>query len=155
MNVLKTKISLFLANHKVRWFMSPINKQSGVIPFLRKKGELQVLLITSRRRKRWIVPKGNIEPGFTAAESAEKEAFEEAGVTGAIFKHSAGEYFYEKYNMKHLVQLYFLEVTHVLEDWPEAAFRKRKWCSLEKAWGLVQEPELKSIIKTLPDQLLR
>ena len=42
---------------------------------------LEVLLITSRHSKRWILPKGWLQPDLTAAENAAREAFEEAGVT--------------------------------------------------------------------------
>ncbi|MGY9013745.1 MAG: hypothetical protein ACKVG9_00360 [Rhodospirillales bacterium] len=40
------------------------------------------MLITSIRMCRWTFPKGNVEPGLTARQDAEFEAFEEAGVMG-------------------------------------------------------------------------
>ncbi len=56
--------------------------QSAIIPYSIKDGELQILLITSIRKKKWIIPKGFIEFNLSAFESAKKEAFEEAGVIG-------------------------------------------------------------------------
>ncbi|MFC6583776.1 NUDIX hydrolase [Sulfitobacter aestuariivivens] len=42
-----------------------------------KKGKVQVLLVTSRGTKRWIVPKGWPMDGKTPAQSAALEAWEE------------------------------------------------------------------------------
>jgi 8-oxo-dGTP pyrophosphatase MutT (NUDIX family) len=44
---------------------------------------LEFLLVQTRGR-RWIFPKGGVEPGLTQAQSAALEAFEEAGVHGRI-----------------------------------------------------------------------
>ena len=41
-----------------------------------------VCLVTSRNGKRWVAPKGCLEPGKTAAEIALQEAWEEAGLAG-------------------------------------------------------------------------
>src|SRR5210317_1534724 len=49
-------------------------RQSGVIPYRVRKGNLEILLITSRRERRWIIPKGIIEPDYSARNSAAKEA---------------------------------------------------------------------------------
>ena len=56
--------------------------QSAVIPYRLSKNGLEILLITSLKRKHWIVPKGYIEFNLTPFESAKKEAYEEAGVLG-------------------------------------------------------------------------
>ncbi|WPM83744.1 hypothetical protein ML401_38900 [Bradyrhizobium sp. 62B] len=61
-------------------------KQFAALPFRRHKSELHVMLITTRRKRRWSVPKGslirNTEPHRTAA----LEAYEEAGLIGVIAK---------------------------------------------------------------------
>ena len=62
--------------------------QSGVVPFKRSKDGLQVLLITSRSGKRWVIPKGIVESEFSPQESAQKEAYEEAGITGKIINET-------------------------------------------------------------------
>src|SRR5262245_6003483 len=50
---------------------------------------------TSRRR-RWIIPKGWPKKGKSPYHSAAREAFEEAGVVGAVAKRSVGSFSYEK-----------------------------------------------------------
>ena len=56
--------------------------QSAILPYQKKNGKLEILLITSIRKKKWIIPKGFIEFNLSPFESAKKEAFEEAGVIG-------------------------------------------------------------------------
>ena len=56
--------------------------QSAVIPFREQNGEFQVMLITSRKKKRWVIPKGVKEPELSAPASAANEAMEEAGIRG-------------------------------------------------------------------------
>jgi 8-oxo-dGTP pyrophosphatase MutT (NUDIX family) len=45
----------------------------------------ELLLVTARRDpSAWVLPKGHIEPGESPEETAVREVFEEAGVTGRI-----------------------------------------------------------------------
>jgi 8-oxo-dGTP pyrophosphatase MutT (NUDIX family) len=44
-------------------------RQSAVVPYRRGTNGLEVLLITSRKRKRWVLPKGVIEPDMTPSAS--------------------------------------------------------------------------------------
>lgn len=57
---------------------------------------LEILLITSFNSKRWILPKGWLMEGLTPAESAAREALEEAGVTGNSGQQPLGRYHYLK-----------------------------------------------------------
>ena len=72
-------------------------RQSGVIPLRCKGKKTEVLLVTSRGGKRWIIPKGIIEPGLSAGESALREAWEEAGAQGDLRSGAAGSYRYRKW----------------------------------------------------------
>jgi phosphohistidine phosphatase len=132
---------------KPAWFY----RQSGVIPYRVVEGSYEILLITSRRWGRWIIPKGVVEPGFTAAESACKEAQEEAGILGCVSAAPVGEYQYEKWLGECTVQVFALEVHTVWDTWPEAAERKRQWMALDVAAHAVREPELQQLILTLPE----
>jgi diadenosine hexaphosphate hydrolase (ATP-forming) len=51
----------------------------GVIYRVTKKGDLEILLVADAR-DRWTIPKGHIEDGETAQETAIREIGEEAGV---------------------------------------------------------------------------
>ena len=128
-----------------------IIQQAAILPYAFRKERLELLLVTSTGSKRWIFPKGHIEPGLTALESAEFEALEEAGVVGTTNSSSIGTYNYrkrpERGGERCRVRVFAMEVTRVLDDYPEKALRDRKWMSIRKALKVVQEPELKDLIK--------
>lgn len=126
-----------------------IFNQSGVIPFRLEKGKIEILLITSRRRKRWVIPKGIIEPDLTPQESAQKEAYEEAGISGKIYEEAIGQYTYNKWGGTCTVKVFLLEAEEISNDWPECYFRTREWMSVEEAAKRVDEVKLKEIIRDL------
>ena len=127
-------------------------QQSAVIPFRRQGDELQILLITSRKKKRWIIPKGIIEPDLSPADSAAKEALEEGGMQGKIYPQAIGNYTYEKWGGVCRAEVFVMEVGEVLEQWDED-FRDREWSNLALAIERLQEEELKNICARLPDFL--
>ena len=128
-------------------------EQSAVIPYRQIDGELEVLLITTRSNKRWIIPKGLVEPGLSPAASAAKEALEEAGVAGTVGQKIIGEYAYKKWRGTCHVQVYSLAVTEVHEQWEEQAFRSRQWLPLRQAAAAVKSNELRQILLLLPATL--
>jgi 8-oxo-dGTP pyrophosphatase MutT (NUDIX family) len=128
-----------------------IYNQSGVIPFRFQHEELEILLITSRRKRRWVIPKGIIEEGLSPEESAAKEAYEEAGIAGTIHPQMVGQYQYEKWGGTCTVKVYLLEVKEIMADWPEAFFRDRQWLSVSEAQTRIDEVDLQNLIAKLPD----
>ena len=125
-------------------------QQSGVIPYRFIEGSIEILLITSIRRGRWIIPKGVIESWLTPAKSACKEALEEAGIVGDISPTPIGEYRYSKWGGVCTVAVFLLKVQTVLETWSEASLRQRQWMPLDAAVQAVEEPELKRLISSVP-----
>ena len=125
-------------------------EQSGVIPYRIMDGKIEVMLITSSGSKRWVIPKGLIEPNMTPEDSAAKEAWEEAGVLGQVFPDLMGTYEYYKSGCTWQVDVFLLQVVTVVENWPEAYKRKRQWVSIPKAIKRVDEPDLKLIVGNLP-----
>jgi 8-oxo-dGTP pyrophosphatase MutT (NUDIX family) len=117
-----------------------------------RKGELEILLITSRKERRWIIPKGVIEHDFTARNSAAKEALEEAGVKGSVQSKPLGIYRHRKWGRTCTVKVYPMLVTRIFKVWEEAD-RDRKWVSLEKALKLVSDGGLKRVMKKLPETI--
>ena len=127
--------------------------QSGVIPYRRKNGELQVLLITSIKRKRWILPKGYIEFNLSPFESAKKEAYEEAGVIGANETVEIGSFKMHRAIGVCNIIIYSMEVLEVLDDYPEKDLRKRKWFSVKDAASNIGIPEVAEIISHLEEKI--
>lgn len=127
---------------------SKVLQQSGVIPYRIIEGKLEILLITTRKRQGWVIPKGGLCKGMSPHESAAKEAWEEAGVLGRVTTEKLGNYQYRKRGNIYRVNLFLLPVEEVLEDWPEATARERKWLEVNQAAELVKENSLKRIIQT-------
>ena len=124
--------------------------QSAVIPYRQRREGLEVLMITSRKRKRWVVPKGVKEPDLSPQDSAAKEALEEAGIQGFVSATPIGSYAYQKWGGTCTVEVFAMHVQEVLEEWEES-FREREWVTVEEATRRVKEPELKRLLKRLPD----
>ena len=127
-------------------------RQSGVIPYRVRKGDLEILLITSRKERCWIIPKGIIEHDYSARNSAAKEALEEAGVKGSVHRKLLGVYRNRKLGKTCTVKVYPMRVTRIYKVWDEAD-RDREWVSLKKALKRVSNEGLKRVIKKLPETI--
>lgn len=129
---------------------SGVRRQCGAIPVRRGADGIEFLLVTTRRSGRWIFPKGDRMLTRTRAGAAAQEALEEAGVTGRIGRRPLGRYASFKSQdpagQAIDVEMYLLEVTDVLEDWPEKGQRRRHWADADEASSLVSEPELVPMI---------
>ena len=135
-------------------------KQSASIPYRIERGRLRVLLVTSRTRRRWILPKGKIAPRMLPGRSAEREAFEEAGVLGRLAKDPIGSYRQGDHipDMQEdgvIVEAYALEVVDELPAWREMHVRERRWVSVKDALRVVRDPEIRSILQTFKRSMKR
>lgn len=124
-----------------------ICRQSGVIPYRYIDSELRILMVTSKNNGRWTIPKGLVEDYLTPADSAAKEAYEEAGIEGLVKETSVGSFRYRKLNRLFDVEVFLMEVSNVLDDWPESSERRREWMSMHDAAERVVFPELHSLLK--------
>jgi len=123
--------------------------QSGVIPYKRTSSGLEVLLITSMKKKKWVIPKGFIEFNLSPFESAKKEAYEEAGIIGANETIELGFFANQKSIGVCHVKVYALEVIEMLDEYPDKDLRKRKWFNLKEASSAVEVKEISDMISSL------
>jgi 8-oxo-dGTP pyrophosphatase MutT (NUDIX family) len=107
----------------------------------------RVCLITSSNGKRWVIPKGLIEPGQTAGETALQEAWEEAGLVGALQPEPIGSYVYEKWCGVCHVTVYAMEVTQMAQDWPERSERQRIWVTPPGALQRIDDSGLNDCLR--------
>ena len=115
----------------------------------------EVLLITSRDTGRWVIPKGWPMSGLTLGGAAAREAWEEAGVRGALDEGEIGAFCYDKLlkpgqALHCRVNVYGLRVSELADKFPERKMRRRKWFDHAKAARKVAEPELRGLLMALP-----
>jgi 8-oxo-dGTP pyrophosphatase MutT (NUDIX family) len=132
-------------------------RQYAVLPVrLTADGGVEVMLITSRETRRWVIPKGWPMKSLKPAEAAEIEAYEEAGLEGDIVgRRPIGTYRYVKTmpsgeGVELLVDVYLMLVTHQADDWPERLERDTTWFNPSEAATLVAEQGLDKIIRKMP-----
>jgi 8-oxo-dGTP pyrophosphatase MutT (NUDIX family) len=130
-------------------------RQYGALPFaVTDEGEIKVLLVTTRGRRGWIIPKGWPIRNLTAAATAVREAYEEAGLVGTVIGDDPiGYYRYEKRRHSRRVTMYevtvfLLEVERQLRKWPEKSERETRWFTPEQAAALVAPDGLAEILRT-------
>ena len=126
--------------------------QSAVIPYRKHNGDVEILLITSRKKRRWVIPKGVKEPELSPPDSAAREALEEAGIEGQVAERPIGCYEYEKWGGTCRVEVFTMKVEKVHAEWLES-YRDREWVSMEQAVSRVNERQLKNILRSMPDFL--
>jgi 8-oxo-dGTP pyrophosphatase MutT (NUDIX family) len=115
-------------------------------------GAPQVMLVTSRETRHWVIPKGWTIKGLKPFEAAAREAYEEAGLVGRIVgKQPIGSFKYEKLLPENRllceVQVFLLHVDNQLDDWPEKEQRETRWFDPDEAAGLVEESDLGEIMR--------
>lgn len=135
--------------------------QHGALPFvIDRPGEIRVLLVTTRGRRDWIIPKGWPIRGLTAPATAEREAFEEAGVVGSIVGDKpVGSYRYEKRwtagkVITCEVSVFLLAVERQLRKWPEKSERDTRWFAPEDAASVVTPAGLAEVLRDAVGMML-
>ena len=136
-----------------------VRTQFGALCWRVRNDRLQIALVTSRRTKRWIIPKGWPSDGTTPAEAAAAEAWEEAGFEGRVGEVCLGIYSYTKALddetlLPCVVAVFPLKVKEQRRKWPEKQERRRKWFSQKKAAALVESAELRRIILNFDPRVL-
>ena len=127
--------------------------QYAALPYrFTPKGGLEILLVTTRRSRRWIIPKGWPIKGLRPPKSAAREAFEEAGVRGKVGAKSLGIFNYDKLLVDNgipvncEVTVFPLLVKGQSEAWPELEQRVVQWVEPAKAVALIKEPKLRKLV---------
>ena len=107
----------------------------------------KVCLVTASSGRRWIIPKGTLEPGQTAERCAANEAWEEAGIRGRVRGRVLTRYVASKCGQRCKVAVYRLDVKRIEEDWPECDSRRRRWVSIRQAMAIVDVPEIRELLR--------
>lgn len=134
---------------------SRVHRQYGALPFtITQDGGIRVLLVTTRGRRDWIVPKGWPIRNLTPAATAAREAYEEAGLIGTVVGDEPfGSFHYAKPRnarraMVFEVSVFLFAVERQLRKWPEKSEREIRWFAPDEAAAVVAAAGL-------PDLLMR
>lgn len=130
-----------------------VRQQYGALPYrVGADGALELMLITSRSTRRWIIPKGWPMKDLKPAEAAAREAYEEAGVRGSIARRAIGRFRYDKLldadglTVPCEVKVFALRVERQAKAWPEQDERETRWLSPGQAVSLISEEGLRELI---------
>ena len=132
--------------------------QYAALPYRVSAETIEILLITSRRTRRWIIPKGWPIEGRQPSACAALEALEEAGVIGEVEKTAIGYYRYFKQIKNGIsvpckVEIFALKVIRERKAWAEKDKRERRWCTVAEAAATVDEPQLRLMILKFGTQM--
>lgn len=130
----------------------PPRYQVAAMCYRAEGGAFRVLLLTSRKTKRYVLPKGWPKMGLDAIETAREEAWEEGGVRLEEQGRRIGRYSYRKRMRGDVpvgteVDVFAFRVISEEDNFPEAAERNRRWVDPREAAQLVDEPELAAILR--------
>ena len=130
--------------------MDAVQQAGAICCRMSSRDRIEVLLITSRQTGRWVIPRGNINLKEPAFRCAQREAFEEAGVSGKTRRKPLGHYRYEKDGQRLLtVSVHLMRVDHDASQYPESDERKKIWVRPSKAASLVFEPGLAELFRLI------
>ena len=130
-------------------------KQAAAFCYKKKKGKKYVLIVSSRRSRQWILPKGWLEDDLTETELAVLEAKEEAGVITKPEKiKRMGAYSYNKRlsrkrYVRVAINVYSMPVKRLKKKFKEHEQRKRKWATIRQAIKLVSNKDLQAFLKKI------
>ena len=130
-----------------------MRRMSAVIPYRHdSEGKLEILLVTSRRRQHWVLPKGKVKDGLLPNASAAREAYEEAGLIGTVSPETVGSYRQPRSRENHApeaaeVLVYPMLVLSENATWPEMDQRKRQWMSLDDALQSIRSRKIRHILE--------
>jgi 8-oxo-dGTP pyrophosphatase MutT (NUDIX family) len=134
-------------------FTGAFRQQYGALCYRKAPGGsgIEVLVMTSRESRRWVIPKGWPMKKKKPYEAAATEAWEEAGVRGTVGKKPVGRYTYLKWLDNGdvapcIVDVYTVEVLEQSENFKERGQRVLAWVEPEEAARRVREIELKSLL---------
>jgi ADP-ribose pyrophosphatase YjhB (NUDIX family) len=122
----------------------------GVIPFDISSERIAIMFVTSQKRGRWILPKGNLKAGESHKKASKREAFEEAGVIGNLLKNFPMTHVIHKTNKasisRVMVTYYPMLVSEQFDEWPEKRKRERHWALLDDALRVTDHIDFHNVI---------
>jgi len=131
------------------------NSHACAIPYRIVGGRIEVCIVTTMRKQRWVFPKGYVDAGETEAEAALKEAWEEAGLVGRIAGSSVGSYERRKTGSTCRVACFLMLVEQTQRAWRESGMRQRRWVPAAEALEQLGQKEQRLLYASILRRLQR
>ena len=123
--------------------------QAGGIVVRRENGRTLVLLVRSKKDPSiWVYPKGHIEPGETAVETAVRETYEESGVGGESLGPIGAPLEFQSGREPVRVQYFLIRPTSEVDS-PEG--REKGWFTLDEARRRLAFENARALLGLVPD----
>lgn len=123
---------------------SKLTHAGGVVYRLDPDGPRYLVVTARRNPEHWVFPKGHIEPGESADETAVREVREEAGVTGGIREYLGVLEF--KAPRGPVRAAYYL-MASADEGAGTAEGRQIRWCGIDEARGLLSFENSRTLLE--------
>lgn len=150
---MKSKKPATKARKKIKQaFSSSADKhqQVAALPWRVSENGPEILLVSSRDTRRWIIPKGWPMAERKKSAAAAIEALEESGLLGVISENPIGQYSYVKRFARGekaiQVEVFSMRVHRQRDSWLENDRRTTQWFPADKAAELVSNNELRDVI---------
>ena len=105
--------------------------QAGAVVFRTDGGSVRILLVRSRKNPGvWVFPKGHVETGESHADTALREAEEEAGISGTVVGPVGSTLAFRSGDESVAVKYYLV---HLTADAASPEGREKVWLSPDEA----------------------
>lgn len=129
--------------------------QIGTFAYRIKRGKVEIMLVTTRSSKRWILPKGKPEEHLSQREVAIMEAYEEAGVLGSPVNGRFYDVSLQRAGGCITQRIFELQIREILKQWPERKERQRCLVPVDKAVKLLSDAPLIQLVQQIEREVLR
>ena len=129
----------------------PVISQAGCIVLRCERGDPEVLVVSSRRRRdRWVLPKGKLKKSESASDAALRELREEAGVRGRLLG-PAGVAEYPTRDGRVRIEYFLIEYRGDTDDREED--RIARWCDLRQAARALSHSSARAVLRAARPQI--
>lgn len=107
------------------------------------------IALVTKRNKKWSLPKGKIEKGETSLEAAQREIYEETGLTNIKYIREIGTY--ERFPTKNFTKriTLFLFTTEETELAPrDPVHPEARWVTLQEAITMLNDPQDRAFLES-------
>ena len=129
----------------------PVIPQAGCIVLRCERGDPEILVVSSRRRRdRWVLPKGKVKNSESASDAALRELREEAGVRGRLLG-PAGVAEYSTRDGRVRIEYFLIEYLGDTGDSEEG--RVARWCVVRQAARSLSRSSARAVLRAARPQI--